>query len=853
MSLLTSDGLIADRATTSNDCIMKDTDEETNVNNQKAEITNLHADDPDLGSTDSEESTRAEQLKVKQEYHRKRKRDNPSKLEKDLVHSQNALKSLKKHLERQTCPKSLQYRARANIKADSEFRKDIKRLRSKAEQEYVQALIRFHNRNIEGLRTAIRQEKRVQANKKQKSIVTKTTAFARSAPKETVNENTVTRVSKKIEDLKAEIMSLSTFLEDNNKQKRDYTCLLSDSLNIKRGHGKIKPSQTQNEKRKERRRNDRKDRLIAQTEANKKHIKNLSDIALTNDQTNLLAKGLKFIPTPKENETQIRSHFLKDFENFAKRMRLQYIFFGEDNEPHPFHVKSNWIPPVQKSVALESYLEEVKVQLAEIQLTKPKDNLLNTERKALKTLRENPNINLKKADKGTRTVVLNTVDKIREGQIQLDNPVHYQPLERPMVVETSLRVQQLVKELYEHNYIDDVTNKWFCQTPNPPRTPVFYTLTKIHKPTPVGRPIISGCDGPTERLSAFVDKLLQPIAQEQESYLKDSTDFINFIERTRVPYNAILVSMDVTSLYTNIPQEEGIETVCHAYDSFYEGESPIPTQYLKRALELILQENSFQFTGKNYLQTHGTAMGTKMAVSFANIFMGKVESQILERSAKKPLAWKRYIDDIFSIWNINKDEVTQFIEQANSHHQTIKFTAEVSGTETTFLDTKVYKGERFAKESRLDIKTHFKATETFQYTHFSSCHPPGVKKGFIKGEALRLLRTNSSKTAFKNAIKRFKTNLIERGYPETLVSNTLAEITFEERKHALQQKQKPNTRILPFVTQYRSSVPNLKHILMQNWHLIQQQPLLRRIFKDPPIVSYRRGRSLKDILVRAKL
>ena len=283
-----------------------------------------------------------------------------------------------------------------------------------------------------------------------------------------------------------------------------------------------------------------------------------------------------------------------------------------------------------------------------------------------------------------------------------------------------------------------MTSKWFCQTPNPPRTPVFYTLTKIHKPTPVGRPIISGCDGPTERLSAFVDKLLQPIAKEQESYLKDSTDFINFIERTRVPYNAILVSMDVTSLYTNIPQEEGIETVCNAYESFYEGESPIPTQYLKRALELILQENSFQFTGKNYLQTHGTAMGTKMAVAFANIFMGKVESQILEQSATKPLAWKRYIDDIFSIWNINKDVVTQFIEQANSHHPTIKFTAEVSDKETTFLDTKVYKGERFAKESKLDIKTHLKATETFQYTHFSSCHPPGVKKGFIKGEALRL-------------------------------------------------------------------------------------------------------------------
>jgi len=234
-------------------------------------------------------------------------------------------------------------------------------------------------------------------------------------------------------------------------------------------------------------------------------------------------------------------------------------------------------------------------------------------------------------------------------------------------------------------------------------------------------------------------------------------------------------------------------------------------------------------------------MGTKMAVAFANIFMGKVESQILERSAKKLLAWKRYIDNIFAIWNINKDEVTQFIEQANCPHPTITFTAEVSDKEYVPRHKSV-QGERFAKESRLDIKTHFKATETFQYTHFSSCHPP-----------TRLLRNNSSKSAFNTAIKQFKTNLIARGHPETCVSNTLVEIIFEERKHALLQKQKPNTRILPFVTQYRSSVRNLMHILKQNWHYIQQQPLLRRIFKDPPIVSYRRGRSLKDILVRAKL
>ena len=234
-------------------------------------------------------------------------------------------------------------------------------------------------------------------------------------------------------------------------------------------------------------------------------------------------------------------------------------------------------------------------------------------------------------------------------------------------------------------------------------------------------------------------------------------------------------------------------------------------------------------------------------VAFANIFMGTVESQILHCSVVKPLVWKRYIDDIFSIWNTNKDEVTQFMEQANSHHPTIKFTAEVSDTDTTFLDTSVYKGKRFANESILDIKMHFEPTETFQYTHFSSSHPPGVNKGFIEGEALRLLWTNSSETTFQTAVSNFKTHLKERGYPETLISTILAEINFEGRKLALQQRRKQNTRIL------RPSVPNLKHILMQNWHLIQQQPLLNKIFNDPPMVSYERGRSLKDILVRAKL
>ena len=83
---------------------------------------------------------------------------------------------------------------------------------------------------------------------------------------------------------------------------------------------------------------------------------------------------------------------------------------------------------------------------------------------------------------------------------------------------------------------------------------IFCTVTKIHKPTPVVRPIMWGCNGPKERISAFVDRLIQPIRQKQDSYLKDTTDFLNFIYSTKLPKNTVLVSMDVTSLYTNIPR-----------------------------------------------------------------------------------------------------------------------------------------------------------------------------------------------------------------------------------------------------------------------------------------------------------
>ena len=107
--------------------------------------------------------------------------------------------------------------------------------------------------------------------------------------------------------------------------------------------------------------------------------------------------------------------------------------------------------------------------------------------------------------------------KLNEGQVLLDDLNNYRSLDKPMVETTTKKAQELIKTLLSEGDIDNRWAKWLSVTPDPPRILVFYTLTKIHKPTPVRRPIISGCSGPTERISAFVDHLIQPIAQLQLS------------------------------------------------------------------------------------------------------------------------------------------------------------------------------------------------------------------------------------------------------------------------------------------------------------------------------------------------
>ena len=200
-------------------------------------------------------------------------------------------------------------------------------------------------------------------------------------------------------------------------------------------------------------------------------------------------------------------------------------------------------------------------------------------------------------------------------------------------------------------------------------------LPKIHKKGVPGRPICSLVNHPTSRLSKLVDEHIKEYVPKTKSYIRDTQDFIRKIKDLGpIPEGAILCTLDVSSLYTNIPNNEGILAVALKLRSD-PSKTPIAS-FILDLLKLVLHSMNFTFNGDHYLQTGGTAMGTFLAPNYANLFMDRFETKALAGFPLKPLTWKRFIDDCFMVWTHGEESLKTFIEYLNSLHPTIKFTHE---------------------------------------------------------------------------------------------------------------------------------------------------------------------------------
>ena len=124
-------------------------------------------------------------------------------------------------------------------------------------------------------------------------------------------------------------------------------------------------------------------------------------------------------------------------------------------------------------------------------------------------------------------------------------------------------------------------------------------------------------------------------------------------------------------------------------------------------------------------------MGTRFAPSFANLFMGKFEKYLLKIYYLKPKLWLRFIDDIFLVWTHGEHELNKFVEHTNSVHPTIKLTCDYSSQSVNFLDTKVILDPN---TKRLHTTLYTKPTDTRDFLHFTSAHPPHSKTGGPYGQ-----------------------------------------------------------------------------------------------------------------------
>ena len=232
----------------------------------------------------------------------------------------------------------------------------------------------------------------------------------------------------------------------------------------------------------------------------------------------------------------------------------------------------------------------------------------------------------------------------------------------------------------------------------------------------------NGCPSPRQtyhillwsphRTDLGVRGLPSPPSRHQDILIPEGHD--------RLPEETIGSRTPPSRLY---PRDSGCQLAIHQHPTWRRtgsmqtsiGHTPYTPQqpliaYLSKLMEQILTLNNFTFNGEHYLQTNGTAMGTRMAPSYAILFMADLEEKLLAWTTERPFRWWRYIDDIFAIWDKGHEKLERFLDQINQFHHSIKFTAESSTDRVAFL---------IPQCSRMDTPSTQTCTQS-QQTHIST-------------------------------------------------------------------------------------------------------------------------------------
>jgi hypothetical protein len=486
-----------------------------------------------------------------------------------------------------------------------------------------------------------------------------------------------------------------------------------------------------------------------------------------------------------------------------------------------------------------------------------KDNLTLDERDALTELKNNPNIVIKPADKGSATVIMNRSAYIAEAQRQLNNENYYRKLDRPIYTNNVAPINNILEEMAVSKVISDKQLK-FLRANESDRQRIFYLLPKIHKPRdkwpqanrmPEGRPIVSDCGSESYRVSQYIDSFIRPISIKHPSYIKDTYDFVSKVRNQVVPDDAYLVTGDVCALYTNMHIDRTIDTVREALEKH-----PIPgrpDQHILRLLEITLRNNDFVFNDEFYLQICGTAMGKTYAPGLADIYLEHFDNVACSSFHIKPLLYYRFLDDTFFIWTGTLEQLRDYENFLNQIIPGIVITLNVSPISVNFLDTTVYKSKLNPRETTLLTKVYFKETDTHQLLHKDSFHPLHTSKGVLKSQILRFQRISSTYKDFSSACQVLFKSLVKRNYSSRLMRKMKVDIWRKGQSipssDTIIVDKEATPELLPIVVPFNEVGTELAKRWRQT---IEKNTMFQQ---NHLITSYKTGRNLRKNLVKSLL
>ena len=298
----------------------------------------------------------------------------------------------------------------------------------------------------------------------------------------------------------------------------------------------------------------------------------------------------------------------------------------------------------------------------------------------------------------------------------------------------------------------------------------------------------------------------------------------------------LLCTLDITSLYTNIPHNEGIESIKEMLAIYRPPGSKPHNSYIIELLELVLTNNHFEFNGNYYHQLSGTAMGTKLTPSYANLFIATFEDKYVYTYSQQPTLRKRFIDDIFLLWPHGKESLLTFIQYLNGVHVTIKFTSDISDKEIAFLDLTIY-----ISHPHIYTRLYTKSTDRHMYLDYSSEHPITLKNSIPYSQFLRLKRIHSEVHHLLEAEIHMYLFFRWRNYPHHIILEAWTKTNQYRRNQLLSKKSTENKEIpLMFITTYNRTNPNLKEIISKHWAYLGRSSATRDLSKRDFMITYRK-------------